>query len=383
MKQARSSEIAVENVLPDSRTDSSRGLRSGLRYTPESNFLFSEGHKALLSNKWYDTTWEKEISAHMDNYDVFMHAAELNPVGPDRGNDNPEYAEAMSGPERDNWLGGMRDELENVGGRLGCWRIEHGFSKEQIKQLKPLRHKWVSKRHWESGVVSRYRARLTVKGCAQQYGVNFTDTFSPVTNLAILRLILALGVTQNFIYWKADVSNAFPNADLDEEVYMYPPPEMELPEGSLLRLLKALYGLKQAGRKWHIFIAKLLISFGFARMRSEPCVFFMRDNSIGRLIIIVLYVDDFTIASKLQADIDNLLQRLREKIKITDGPLLTILGYRVTDRRHIDHTIRIDMDEYTRLMLRDLAPYIPAGSGVSTPMLHDTYLSADQCPQTE
>jgi len=52
-----------------------------------------------------------------------------------------------------------------------------------------------------------------------------------------------------------DVSNAFSNAPLDEEIYMYPPAEMGLPKNALLRLLKALYGLKQASRLLHALIA--------------------------------------------------------------------------------------------------------------------------------
>ena len=123
------------------------------------------------------------------------------------------------------------------------------------------------------------------------------------------------------------LSNAFPNATLDEEIYMYPPAEMGLPQHALLRLLKALYGLKQASRLWHALISQLLIEFGFSRLRTHPCIFFMRNDAIGRLIIIALYFDDFTIASKLQEGIDELLRRLREQLQITDGHLEHILGF--------------------------------------------------------
>ena len=157
-----------------------------------------------------------------------------------------------------------------------------------------------------------------------------------------MRILFALGVTEDLIYWKIDVSKAFANADLDEEIYMYPPPELDVPEGRLLRLLKALYGLKQAGRMWHLHIARLLIEWGYSRSRFNHCVFFIRDDAVGRFIIIVLYVDDFAIGSKLQADIDLLLTNLRQRLKITDGPLTRILGYRVTDLRSSIGTIRLE-----------------------------------------
>ena len=381
-KSAGSFDISHSNVLPEGQRRDRKPVQD--RYSPSANFSFAEGHKAMLSNKWYDNTWERQIKKHIDDYEVFMHAADLNIDGPDQGNNNPEYEEAMGGPERDQWIGGMQEEIANLGDRLECWKVVHGLSKQQIKKLHPLRHKWVFRRKWEAGRVAQYRSRLTIKGCGQKYGVNFTDTFSPVADLAILRMILALGVTEMFFYWKVDVSNAFPNAELDEEIYMYPPKEMGLPEGSLLRLLKALYGLKQASRLWHKLIARLLLDFGYTRLLTHPCVFFIRDDSIGRLIIIVLYVDDFTIASKLQADIDELLSSLRQTLKITDGPLLHILGYRVTDRRQSGGTIRLDMDEYADMMLQELAPYIPSGARrVNTPMRHGLRLSREQSPTTE
>ena len=70
------------------------------------------------------------------------------------------------------------------------------------------------------------QARLTAMGCHQREGIDFSETFSPVARLTVLRMLIALGVTENFVFWQADVSNAFPNADLDEEVYMEAPPEL-------------------------------------------------------------------------------------------------------------------------------------------------------------
>ena len=43
----------------------------------------------------------------------------------------------------------------------------------------------------------------------------------------------ALGVVENFHFWQLDVSNAFPNADLEEE--------MELDRSKVLKLLKGFF----------------------------------------------------------------------------------------------------------------------------------------------
>ena len=84
--------------------------------SPSANFSLADAHRAFLSTKWYDITWEKvirdrHVEKHLDDFEVFTHAAELNIDGPDQGNNNPDYAEAMSGPERQQWIEGMQKEI--------------------------------------------------------------------------------------------------------------------------------------------------------------------------------------------------------------------------------------------------------------------------------
>ena len=50
-----------------------------------------------------------------------------------------------------------------------------------------------------------------------------------------------------------DVKSAFPNGDLQEEVYMTQPPDFEIEgqEHKVCKLIKALYGLKQDPQAWY------------------------------------------------------------------------------------------------------------------------------------
>ena len=58
-----------------------------------------------------------------------------------------------------------------------------------------------------------------------------------------------------------DVKNVFLNGNLDEEVYMDPPPGLSLAHGKTLRLRKALYGLKQAPKAWYDRFGDVMTNF--------------------------------------------------------------------------------------------------------------------------
>nr|GEV24008.1 hypothetical protein [Tanacetum cinerariifolium] len=99
-----------------------------------------------------------------------------------------------------------------------------------ILVLKPpnvnvVRSMWLFRHKYHAdGSLSRYKARLVANGCNQQYGVDCSDTFSPVVKSATIRTVLSLELAQNWHVHQLDVKNTFLNGNLTETVYMYQPP---------------------------------------------------------------------------------------------------------------------------------------------------------------
>jgi len=107
--------------------------------------------------------------------------------------------------------------------------------------------KWVYKiKTLLDGSIERYKARLVAKGYDQEYGIDYGDTFTPIAQLTSVWSLLAIGATKRWQLFQVEVKNAFLNGNLQEEVYMKPPPGYEHPPNKVYRLRRALYGLKQA-----------------------------------------------------------------------------------------------------------------------------------------
>ena len=67
------------------------------------------------------------------------------------------------------------------------------------------------------GRVDCLKARLVAKGYTQVYGSDYYDTFSPVTTITSIRLLLSMDAMQSWSLYQLDIKNAFLYGDLAEE----------------------------------------------------------------------------------------------------------------------------------------------------------------------
>ena len=103
----------------------------------------------------------------------------------------------------------------------------------------------------DDGTIDKYKARLVVKGFRQKEGLDYFDTYSPVTRITSIRLLIALAAVYDLQIHQIDVKTAFLNGELEEKIYMEQPKRFIVPgqENKVCRLVKSLYGLKQAPKQ--------------------------------------------------------------------------------------------------------------------------------------
>ena len=81
--------------------------------------------------------------------------------------------------------------------------------------------KWVfSIKYKTDGSIDQHKVRLVAKGFTQTYGIDYTKTFSPMTKVNTVRVLLSLAKN---LYWpllQLNMKNAFLHGDVEEDVYM-------------------------------------------------------------------------------------------------------------------------------------------------------------------
>jgi hypothetical protein len=173
-----------------------------------------------------------------------------------------------------------------------------------------------------------FKARLVAQGFRQVYGLDYFETFSPVVRYDSIRIVFALCAQFGLQIHQMDVTTAFLNGDLAEEIYMKVPDGVSAPGNVVCRLNKSLYGLKQAPLCWNEAINSVLLSAGFQRSVSEYGVYTKVDDC--SVLIVTLYVDDLLICSNDAAQIAEVKALLCSHYQMKDlGLVKTFLGMEV------------------------------------------------------
>ncbi|GKB06451.1 zinc finger, CCHC-type containing protein, partial [Tanacetum coccineum] len=86
----------------------------------------------------------------------------------------------------------------------GCkpiW-VSNGSSKKELKV---------------DGTIKKFKVRLVIQGFKQKSGIDYFDTYAPVTHISTIRLLIAMASIHNLIIHQMDANTSFLNGEVDEE----------------------------------------------------------------------------------------------------------------------------------------------------------------------
>ncbi|GKD17924.1 retrovirus-related pol polyprotein from transposon TNT 1-94 [Tanacetum coccineum] len=150
------------------------------------------------------------------------------------------------------WIESMQDEV-NQFKLLNVWELVECPISRNIIAVKWI---WKNKTDAENTII-RNKSRLVAKGYRREEGINFEESFTPVSRLEAVRIFMAYAAHKNFPIYQMDVKMAFLNGPLKEEVCVRQPAGFVDPDflNHAYHLKKSMYGLKQAPRPWFELIA--------------------------------------------------------------------------------------------------------------------------------
>ena len=224
------------------------------------------------------------------------------------------------------WNQAMKEEINAIERNRTWDLVELPYGKTVIGL------KWIYKTKYNAdGSIQKHKARLVAKGYAQQQGIDFFETFSPVARSETVRIILALAAHKKWDVFQFDVQSAFLNGELDQEVYVEQPQGFVVGgmENKVYKLKKALYGLKQAPRAWYSRIDIFLHQNGFHRSKSEPTLY-LKMQELEEMLIVCIYVDDIIYTGSSKKLIENFKELMMKEFEMSDlGLLHYFLGLEV------------------------------------------------------
>jgi hypothetical protein len=207
------------------------------------------------------------------------------------------------------------------------------------------------------GVLLKHKSRICADGSQQQYGVDYWETYAPVIHWSTVRMVLVLSALLSLKSRQVDYTQAFPQAPLEDDVFMripqgwyYDPTSKQLlPKSNdprsfdkehFIRLKRNLYGVKQAARNWYHHLRQGLLGRGFVQSKIDPCLFIRKD------CLIVLYTDDCLVFANDNETIADLCKCLSTEFLLKDeGDIENFLGINISNRVESDGSVTITMTQ--------------------------------------
>ena len=215
--------------------------------------------------------------------------------------------QAMASPYAAFWARAIIEEWLSIVGH-NTWEL---VEKEPWMKVIPCKWVFVVKCD-ERGLPVRFKARLVAGGHRQVEGLDYDETYAPVSRMTTLRILLALAACKGWVVHQLDIKTAFLHGKADMEIYMRQPPGFEDGSNYVCKLLKCLYGLKQAPRAWYFVLKNVLNELGFHQVSADSSFWVHKSENV--VVYLTTVVDDMLVVSPQEAITLDIVKRILDKL---------------------------------------------------------------------
>jgi histone deacetylase 1/2 len=200
--------------------------------------------------------------------------------------------EAMKSEYAKYWALAIIDEWLSILGN-NTWEL---IKKEPWMKIIPC--KWVLKvKIDENNVPTKFKARLVAGGHRQTEGVDYDETYAPVSRMATLRTMISIAAYRKWEIHQLDIKTAFLHGKVDKDVYMKQPRGfIDGGDEWVCKLQKCLYGLKQAPKAWYDKLCEVLNECGFEPVSADSS--FWVNSKEESIVYLASIVDDMLVTSR-------------------------------------------------------------------------------------
>jgi hypothetical protein len=278
-------------------------------------------------------------------FSIFSASTNLRPNPPnlhalnicDNKADTLTQSQMLKDPDREQFVKSQAAEVKGLQ-KMEVFEVLPIYMKPA--QAKPLSAIWSYRcKRSTVGTILKHKARLCVDGSQQLHARDFWETYATVFSWSTICLLLLLTSVLNLHSHQVDYTQAFPQAPLEDPVYMKMPQGwhadaagnlLQHPDPSYfdtkhyIRLKRNFYGCHQAARNWFAYLTKGVLAHGFKQSLHEPCVYLWQD------CIMIVYTNDCLIFAKNSSTIDTLIKSLNESYQLeVQGSVSDYLGIRI------------------------------------------------------
>ena len=209
------------------------------------------------------------------------------------------------------------------------------------------------------GVYQKTKCRICFGG--HHYVKTFTDCFAPTVNFCSVLIMLCLSAMLGWYIGSLDYSQAYLNADIDEDCYLRAPEFLRKYDFDgvemVWKLKKVIYGHPKGSRLWAQCLDKKLKELGFNQLMADQCVYakwpkwdLKNLENDSHFVFILIHSDDLIIISNLKS----IMLKEKEKLLtafegVDQGNLSSFCGVEIETT---DEKITLSMKYYWNKIMK-------------------------------